>query len=476
MFFESEDDPLTPGGAAQRRGSQRAILPGDQPLVGGDSLFPIPDPSDPFGINRRRRPSLLDLAIPPTENNRGLLWDPADGFAKGPQPSQGFDPPKLPKLTGLDDDTDPTQTAGGLNRGGDPGRGEGSDRTVNQPGAPFGPSAGADPWAAGNMADVLLRKNDYADAVTHYQGQAKTDPAGTRAELSAVHDRMANADPASAAKFVTQMGAAGLTAAKTEPPAEVGLTPLWIDIYNTHQEDDSFDPKESDTIQVADASERTNARFDPRIGDAKSPPDWKKDTFKSQPGAWVGFNTSVGKLPGAGDNEKFVYGQIYAAEGGNAVDPASGASSGITRQTLIDAQNAGAVPGLDKVRQPKDLTADQRAGIMRWYFDNSLRKVGGSAALETVGDPQTAAALADTLYRHGSTGGANLIRAAISGVDGNADIQKSGSVDSATFSAVTKLAANPESRDKLLNKLADLRDAATHGYEADRIDHYRPMK
>ncbi|CCG42753.1 BPSL0067 family protein [Magnetospirillum molischianum] len=266
MFFESEDDPLTPGGAAQRRGSQRAILPGDQPLVGGDSLFPIPDPSDPFGINRRRRPSLLDLAIPPTENNRGLLWDPADGFAKGPQPSQGFDLPKLPKLTGLDDDTDPTQTAGGLNRGGDPGRGEGSDRTVNRPGAPFGPSDGADPWAAGSMADVLLRKNDYADAVTHYQGQAKTDPAGTRAELAAVHDRMASADPASAAKFVTQMGAAGLTAAKTEPPAEVGLTPLWIDIYNTHQEDDSFDPKESDTIQVADASERTNAPFVAKAG------------------------------------------------------------------------------------------------------------------------------------------------------------------------------------------------------------------
>jgi hypothetical protein len=262
MFFESEDNPLKPGGGS------------------------LSSTADPFGINRRRRPSLLDLDLPPTENNRGLLWDPADGFAKGPQPSQAFGPPKLPTLTGLDDDNDPNQTAGGLNRGGDPGRG---DAALTQLASPFGPSDGADPWAAGSMADVLLRKDDYADAATHYQGQAKTDPAGTRAELSAIHDRMASADPASAAKFVTQMSAAGLTAAKTEPPAEVGLTPLWIDIYNTHQEDDSFDPKDSDTIEVADASERTNAPFV-----AKARPDEIIQRAKAN-GGWLstGGDTAI---------------------------------------------------------------------------------------------------------------------------------------------------------------------------------------
>ena len=70
-----------------------------------------------------------------------------------------------------------------------------ADPALTLPKLPFGSSDGADHWAAGNMADVLLGKGDYADAVTHYLVQAKADLAGTRAELAAVTDKMAATDP-----------------------------------------------------------------------------------------------------------------------------------------------------------------------------------------------------------------------------------------------------------------------------------------
>jgi len=58
-----------------------------------------------------------------------------------------------------------------------------ADPALTLPDAPFGSGDGANPWAAGNMADVLLGKGDYADAVTHYRGQSKADPDGTRRRL-----------------------------------------------------------------------------------------------------------------------------------------------------------------------------------------------------------------------------------------------------------------------------------------------------
>jgi len=310
MYYDSEDDPA----AARRQGSQSTIMPGDD-----QPDFPPFPTTDPFSLNRRRpnlldhimglppqgdppaqpfptsraglggvtKPSLLDLAMsapPPMEDgggtvsdspfglpapkSGGLPWDPTDGTAQGPQPTEGTGQPKLPKLTGPDDGTGspqansfmapPPPTAedwrrydaeykawvdqnsailernkvlkeqgypplpvppppnrpgeripGALYLMGDSGSAA-ADPALTLPKSPFGSSDGADHWAAGNMADALLGKGDYADTVTHYLGQAKADPAGTQAELAAVYDRMAGADPASAAKFVSQMGAAGL--------------------------------------------------------------------------------------------------------------------------------------------------------------------------------------------------------------------------------------------------------------------------
>lgn len=343
------------------------------------------------------------------------------------------------------------------------------DRIAAAPKVPFGSAQGADRWAAGNMAEVLLGRGDYADAITHFRGEIGQNRGADMPYLAAVHEIMGDKNPGLAAKFATQMRAAGLTETPDgpqpdgtfritiRPPAEPEGAPV-------------------DVAGPGSGSAGTKDPLDPKYGDATTAPEWKKDTLNAQGDAWKSFNASIGKLSGVSDNERFVYGQIFAAEGGNAVDPNSGASSGVTKQTLEDARNAGAVPGLDKVKSPGDLTADQRAGIMRWYFDKTMEKAGGSAALDKIGDKLAAGALADSLYRHGSSGGTKLIQDAINRVNGNKDLKVDGGMGKDTFDAYSKLVSNPEARDKLLNTLADLRDTATQGKEKDRMDHYRPKK
>lgn len=102
-----------------------------------------------------------------------------------------------------------------------------------------------------------------------------------------------------------------------------------------------------------------------------------------------------------------------------------------------------------------------------------MEKAGGSAALDKIDDKLAAGALADSLYRHGSSGGTKLVQTAINQVNGNENLKVDGGMGKDTLDAYSKLVSNPETRDKLLNTLADLRDAATQGNEKDRMDHYR---
>ncbi|CAA7624174.1 hypothetical protein MTBLM5_60189 [Magnetospirillum sp. LM-5] len=67
------------------------------------------------------------------------------------------------------------------------------------------------------MADVLLGKGDYGEAIKHF----RTDTSATMPYLAAVHDQMRDKDPMAAMKFATQMRDAGLAMADAapEPPA-----------------------------------------------------------------------------------------------------------------------------------------------------------------------------------------------------------------------------------------------------------------
>jgi hypothetical protein len=83
---------------------------------------------------------------------------------------------------------------------------------------------------------------------------------------------------------------------------------------------------------------------------------------------------------------------------------ATGVVAGITKSALTDAKNATdrdgnpLFPDLANVRTSSGLTVEQVAAIYRYQTDQNFDTVGGSAALDKVGDSYAAAALNDTMF------------------------------------------------------------------------------
>ncbi|CAA7614919.1 Putative cytoplasmic protein (modular protein) [Magnetospirillum sp. LM-5] len=96
------------------------------------------------------------------------------------------------------------------------------------------------------MADVLLGKTDYADAVTHF----RTDTSATMPYLAAVHEQMRDKDPMAAMKFATQMRDAGLAMADAapEPPAPT-LPPVTQAPVNNPPETTTPEPTQAPTTE-----------------------------------------------------------------------------------------------------------------------------------------------------------------------------------------------------------------------------------
>ncbi len=92
------------------------------------------------------------------------------------------------------------------------------ERIAAAPKTPFGSAQGADRWAAGNMAEVLLGRGNYADAITHFRGEIGRNRAEAMPYLAAVHEIMGEKNPAQAASFATQMQKAGLAAEAEKKP------------------------------------------------------------------------------------------------------------------------------------------------------------------------------------------------------------------------------------------------------------------
>lgn len=310
--------------------------------------------------------------------------------------------------------------------GGDSSYGAGSGGGVSGSDRP-------DPWAVGNMVDAILGQTDFSGATQHYQTQAKSDPIGTLREIQAVTARMAQTHPREATAFARAV--AGVV------PAASGQGP--------------------------------KSGISTRLGNATTPPAYKAGIFAKQPGAWEGFNKAVGNLPKVSSAEKFAYGQIFAAEGGNIKDPAGSAVAGILQKTLDDAR--GRVPGLSNARTPGDLRPDQQAALYRDYLNQALAQAGGYQALNGIGSDYAAAVLADTLFRFGPSGGASIIQSAINSV-APGSVQVGGGMGPQTMAVYIQLAANPATLWQLLKAIGDERDLKLKGKEADRNDQFRFLK
>jgi hypothetical protein len=119
-------------------------------------------------------------------------------------------------------------------------------------------------------------------------------------------------------------------------------------------------------------------------------------------------------LKGLSKAERFIYGEIFAAEGGAKKDDASSAFGGITDRAFIDAKIHES--SLDPVNRPEDLTTEQLAVAYRGYFKAVLKSYGGWAALNKLADQKTAATFSDTLFMHGAGDGEDIVKFGIQGV------------------------------------------------------------
>jgi len=207
-------------------------------------------------------------------------------------------------------------------------------------------------------------------------------------------------------------------------------------------------------------------------------PGYRSDVFKSPKGQkdWLTWQADVGKLSSASESEQRAYAEIFAAEGGMASDPTSSAASGIMQNTLDELVTKGQLPAAYKGLSPSSLSSEQRATVYRAYADHALSLAGGHKALGKL-DAQSASALADTLFRHGREGGAEIVQNAINTVT-PAAVKATGPVGPETFGAYQKLAADPATRKRLMDALADARKdtvkgKATAQAEAARFDHFR---
>ncbi|MGQ0664773.1 MAG: hypothetical protein ACT4P2_14575 [Pseudomonadota bacterium] len=213
------------------------------------------------------------------------------------------------------------------------------------------------------------------------------------------------------------------------------------------------------------------------------PPPYPPRNQPIAPADWDKLKEALEASYALSPTERFAYAETLAAEGGLKVD-SNGASSGITRSTLRDAQESRRIPEIRGVGTPADLTPAQRLLVYKWYFDTqALKEVGGSARLVEIGNPFTAAAIADVLFREGGARGAGFIRNAIQKVVRNLSeserlarglrdkISEIGVMKRDSFAAIVEL-SRAGYGDRLRDALAEQRENE-RVRETWRNDHFR---
>jgi hypothetical protein len=197
-------------------------------------------------------------------------------------------------------------------------------------------------------------------------------------------------------------------------------------------------------------------------------PQWKRQFFrdKKQAQPWIDFNQATGYLPGVSANEKSIYREIFAAEGGMVPDGRT--VSGITPRILHDLHRLGKLGDWAADAAPADLTPDQTTQVYRSYMDNALQGAGGHEVLQNIDHPGVAAFVGDTLFRAGGPSGTAMVQQAINAVR-DAHGQDRIGVDQ-TFGTLNDAIRTPEDREILAGTLSNLRDLRFG--ETDRDQHF----
>jgi hypothetical protein len=159
-----------------------------------------------------------------------------------------------------------------------------------------------------------------------------------------------------------------------------------------------------DDAAPAVAASAGNGRPNP-ISD--QPPAYKREVISQS--QWDQLRRAFDGKPSYGFNQKHALSRTYAEEGGMRPNKENHSIAGILKSTFaqLNAENQNRL----NVNDPTGVLQTYDA-----YFNKALRTVNrnlgvtGSEALNEINDPDSAAALADTIFRHGARGGTRLIQ------------------------------------------------------------------
>jgi hypothetical protein len=188
-------------------------------------------------------------------------------------------------------------------------------------------------------------------------------------------------------------------------------------------------------------------------------PDWRD----VEPAHWAMWAEGLDREPTIGPVQREVFLQIFAAEGGfqPTSDRAFATIAGVTGGEEDSAIEAFATRiGVEPNTRPRDLTISQLIAAYQAYFDDTAAfgRVGGSAVLDDIDDVPAAILIADTLFRHGTDKGPEIIQAAIDAVAPGL-VDADGILGPATLDAYLALMADTSTRDLLRNAIKAGRDA-----------------
>ncbi len=181
-------------------------------------------------------------------------------------------------------------------------------------------------------------------------------------------------------------------------------------------------------------------------------------------GKWQEFSRAIDKLPNVTESEKFRYMMIFGVEGMMKVDK-DGTTSGIQPATYWDNVEEGNFtpdPG-HTVNNPEDLNIEERARYYRAFFQDKLFRFGGYGSLESMGDMETAAAVADVVFQYSPRGADTVFRKALGDMD--AKPMEKNQISYNTWNKLISKAEDPNERIELRKKIAQARERYSPGPE-----------
>lgn len=322
------------------------------------------------------------------------------------------------------------------------------EKIAAAPRTPFGSAQGADRWAAGNMADALLGKGDYADAITHFRSEIGRNRTEAMPYLAAVHEIMGEKNPAQAASFATQMQKAGLAAEPEKKPE--GTTPNPVPIPSSPTSTPAPIPEPSTPQPQPEPKPETTTPVPTQEPMAPipsleltRPPELPRHTQTADGGQ----SSSDERF------DQFTKG-TFRREGGYSNDPndfGGETNHGVTHDTLKKYQDKhGGLGEGGKRVDVKELTQDQAKAIYKqvYYDDRRIREIK---------DVATAGHIFDLGLNHAPETGATFVQKAINGAIPGANLQVDGVVGSKTIDALNK--ATPEQLKAINNAIVREREA-----------------